>query len=223
MQSKYIKSILIAVGATLGAFVIALGGAYYVMPMVAPATVAQAQPDSLAASATADSTGKLAHAAAKGEGLAVTEEASDSSRVGAIHKKVETLQDSLQALQAQLDQTREENTTLNEKTAMLRKRLSAAESSRAKADEMSSALVKMEKRELNALLKDVNMRVLEQLYREASGRARTRLLEAMAPARAARFVNQMVEAPASGLGQPSSTTPSAASSVEAAPAATPSS
>ena len=222
MQSKHIKNVLIAVGATLGAFVIALGGAYYVMPMVAPATVAQAQPDSLAASATADSTGKSAHAAAKGEGLVVTQEAPDSSRVGAIHR-VEALQDSLQALQARLDQTREENTTLSEKAAMLRKQLSASESSRAKADEMSSALVKMEKRELNALLKDVNMHVLEQLYREASGRARTRLLQAMTPARAARFVNQMVEAPASGLGQPSSTTPSATSSVEAAPAATPSS
>lgn len=106
---------------------------------------------------------------------------------------VEALRDSVQTLTRRLQEAKTETMSAREEAKTLRKQLATAKDQSLKASELSSALLDMRRRELTALLKKVNMSVLEKLYKRASGRSRTRLLQSMAPKRAARFVNKVVE------------------------------
>jgi hypothetical protein len=64
--------------------------------------------------------------------------------------------------------------------------------------------MEMRRRNLGNLLTDVDMSVLKKLYQETTGQARTRLLQSMAPAQAAKFVNQVVEAGSTSASRPES-------------------
>lgn len=213
---KTLKYGLMIAGATLAAFAVALVGAYLTLPELAPGVVTDASSDSLTASGpdtTVTKTAALEEAgsseepgrtdtAASGASSSATAAdtalaPSDSSTQAAAGA---TLRDSLQALQDRLRQAKDEVDSLREEAKILRTeadslrtQLSDARATQIKVDELSNALLDMERRELTALLKDVDMNALEQLYQQASGRSRTRLLQAMAPARAARFVNKVVE------------------------------
>ena len=220
MKTNVTKQALIAVGAALAAFAVALIGAYFAIPMVAPDVAAQARSaDSLATAAGSTLSSEAEGATALAAAPADTSSAAPGTAAAAVTK---ALRDSLQIVQQRLEEVQAATNTLRQEEQALREQLSEAEDARVQVDELGSALLKMEERELNALLKEVDMSVLKQLYREASGRARTRLLQAMSPARAARFVNQMVEGPTS----PSSFSPARPSSAVSGPvpsAATPSS
>ena len=222
MKTNVTKHALIALGAALAAFAVALTGAYFAMPMVAPEVAAQAR----AADSLATAAGSTPSTEAEGAtALAASVPADTSSAApgtAAAAAVTEMLRDSLRVVQQRLEEAQAATNTLRQEEQALREQLSAAEDARVKVNELGSALLKMEERELNALLKEVDMPVLKQLYQEASGRARTRLLQAMSPARAARFVNQMVEGPSSS----SSFSPTMSSSAASDPvpsAATPSS
>lgn len=192
MQSTVIKYGLLIAGAALGAFAVALLGAYLLMPSIAPER-AGSGPDSLATSGrdtTAtpprDTTAVQASRDSMRVATAVVQRLRDSLTV------VGQLQDSLRTLQAQLRATEQEATTLQERVASL-------ESREAKVGELKDALLGMSQRELATVLANVDMKVLRELYQRTSGRTRTQLLSAISAERTARFVNQVIggdEAPA---------------------------
>ncbi|MFB6273785.1 MAG: hypothetical protein ABEL51_12905 [Salinibacter sp.] len=125
---------------------------------------------------------------------------------------VRALRDSIRSLQSRLRTVQQTADTLRDRTARLRQKLAAAADERAKVNELSDALMDMRRRGLSNLLQDVDMRVLRKLYQETTGGARTRLLQSMDPARAAKFVNQVVEEEAADS---SSASPPAADAVPA--------
>lgn len=175
------KNVLLLAAAVLSAFAVGLAVTYFALPTLAPGRVAQA--DSLAAATdTAAALATKAH----GDSTATRADSSPAER---------PLRDSLLKVEERLRQATGEAAVLRAQTETLRNQLSAVQSRRMNAGEIGSALAKMEEDELNALLREVDLQVLEQLYREASGRARTRLLRSMSPARAARFVNRLVDEP----------------------------
>ena len=179
------KKAILAGAVVLVAFAAGLAGTYVAMPMLAPDVVAAAQ-------ARADSSAADSLAAALPDSSA----ADSSATLGlpdAASSLVQTLKDSLQTFRGRLRRADEHAATLRQQAKTYRDQLATLEARRAQAGELSGSLTKMEERELSALLRQVNPRVLERLYMEATGRTRTRLLQAMPPSRAARFVNQLVD------------------------------
>lgn len=225
MRASAVTSILMIVGAALGTGVVALLGAYLVLPAMAPSVGADAEsggraapPDSTvdqvsetdssdASSSLTTATRSPAEAGASGaqdtspsgakeEGMdreEPTAPAGTAGRGATSPAVAQALRDSLETLRRRLRRTREEADTLREETKTLREKLADAEAERAKVDELSDALLDMRRRGLTNLLRDVDMSVLEKLYQQTSGKARTRLLQSMDPARGAQFVNQVVE------------------------------
>jgi Mg/Co/Ni transporter MgtE len=63
---------------------------------------------------------------------------------------------------------------------------------REEASRMTGTLTKLEDKELSAVLEQLDLAVLETLYIEATGRNRTRLLQAMPAERAALVVRGLV-------------------------------
>ena len=202
MQSTVIKYGLLIAGAALGAFAVALLGAYLLMPSIAPERAGSA-PDSLATSGR-DTTRQASMpgdtTATPPRDTTAIQASRDSMRVAtAVVQRlrdsltvVGQLQDSLRTLQAQLRATEQEATTLQERVASL-------ESREAKVGELKDALLGMSQRELATVLANVDMKVLRELYQRTSGRTRTQLLSAISAERTARFVNQVIggdEAPA---------------------------
>ncbi|MEM1126005.1 MAG: hypothetical protein AAGI71_05085 [Bacteroidota bacterium] len=68
------------------------------------------------------------------------------------------------------------------------------EERRAEASQLSGTLTKLEDEELQMVLARLNLPLLEQLYIESSNRNRTRLLQSLAPERAARVVQVLMDA-----------------------------
>lgn len=62
----------------------------------------------------------------------------------------------------------------------------------ARARELSGVISKLEDPELRALVSNLDSEVLSVLYREASARNKTRLLQAIPPERAAEFVRGLI-------------------------------
>ena len=202
MQSTVIKYGLLIAGAALGAFAVALLGAYLLMPSIAPER-AGAAADSLATSG-GDTTRQASMpgdtTATPPRDTTAMQSARDSTRIAAtvvqrLRDSLEVvgqLQDSLRTLQEQLRATEQEATTLQERVASL-------ESREAKVSELKDALLGMSQRELATVLANVDMKVLRELYQRTSGRTRTQLLSAISAERTAQFVNQVIggdEAPA---------------------------
>lgn len=197
------KHMLTIAGATVATFVVVLVGAYVAMPTIAPEVAAQA--DSLAAADTTsegDPTIASNGSAAGADSLALA--GADPARAAAGDSValprsdadvIAALRDSVRRLNQQLTEAHETTQTLQEEAESLQSQLAEATNQNVKANELSSALLKMERRELAALLKEVDMSVLARLYKEASRRSRTRLLQAIPPDRAARFVNEFVSKP----------------------------
>ena len=106
----------------------------------------------------------------------------------------------VQTLQAQLAEAEKQNTDLQERLQTLEERLNTLETRQAEASALSTTLSKLEGRELSAILQQISLPVLTELYQEASSRNRTKLLQAMAPDRAALFVNTLMLADADTAG-----------------------
>lgn len=202
MQSTVIKYGLLITGAALGAFAVALLGAYLLMPSIAPET-AGVSADSLDASGrdttrqaslpgdttamASDTTATQASRDSTGGALRDSMRVASSlvSRLRDSLTVVGQLQDSLRTLKEQLRTTEAEADTLQAQ-------LTSLESREAKVDELKDALLGMGRRELATVLANVNMAVLKELYQRTSGRTRTQLLTAISAERTAQFVNQVV-------------------------------
>jgi len=187
MQSTVLKYTLLLAGAALGTFVVALLGAYLLLPSIAPNAVGTTA-DSLSASGP-DTTRQAAPA----RDTTATQPASDSTDNRA--RLVQRLRDSLTVvgkLQDSVRTLRERLRTAQKDAASLRRRVASLESREAKVGELKNALLDMGQRELATVLANVDMPVLAELYRRTSGRSRTQLLRAMSAERTARFVNQVI-------------------------------
>jgi len=210
MQSTVIKYGLLIAGAALGAFAVALLGAYLLMPSIAPET-AGVSADSLDASGrdttrqaslpgdttamssdttavpSRDTTATRASRDSTGRALRDSTRVASSlvSRLRDSLTVVGQLQDSLRALKEQLRTAEAEADTLQAQITSL-------ESREAKVGELKDALLGMGRRELATVLANVNMAVLKELYQRTSGRTRTQLLTAISAERTAQFVNQVV-------------------------------
>jgi len=202
MQSTVIKYGLLIAGAALGAFAVALLGAYLLMPSIAPET-AGVSADSLDASGrdttrqaslpgdttatSSDTTATRASRDSMGRALRDSTRVASSlvSRLRDSLTVVGQLQDSLRALKEQLRTAEAEADTLQAQITSL-------ESREAKVGELKDALLGMGRRELATVLANVNMAVLKELYQRTSGRTRTQLLTAISAERTAQFVNQVV-------------------------------
>jgi hypothetical protein len=221
MRTGTVTSISIIASAALGAALLGVLGTYLVLPEVAPSTAMTDTADGQAASAQdstarrgaaqdsarqavangqADSTAQGRMTATKGslqatggEEMSATGGTDDSSD----GEQLQALQDSIATLNRRLQDTRTAADTL-------RAKLADAEAEQAKVNELSNALMEMRRRNLGNLLTDVDMSVLKKLYQETTGQARTRLLQSMAPAQAAKFVNQVVEADSTSASLPES-------------------
>lgn len=205
---------LIAVGAILGAFAAGLAGVYFAMPALSPETVERVQthldslavadslialgisPDSLAivladsaATAQADSlamasSDSLADAGGEPSG-------SDSSQTAL--EGAATIQDSLMTLQQSVEGLLKEKARLLDQIKALQARVQTQQSQEAEAQGLSATLAKLEDKELAGVVEQLDMAVLQILYKQASARNRTRLLQAMPPPVAATFVQSLVQ------------------------------
>lgn len=198
MRTGTITSVSIIGGAALGAALIGVLGAYVVLPEVAP-SVATTDSSSAQVASVSDSTAGQAPTAELGapkmDSMQTdsaagqqeeTREGTSAPRDTTADMQIQALRDSIDTLNGRLAETKETTDTL-------RSKLADADAEQAKVNELSDALMEMRQRNLGNLLKDVDMSVLKTLYRETSGQARTRLLQSMAPGKAAQFVNQVVE------------------------------
>lgn len=218
MRGNTISSILMIAGAAIGALLVGLLGAYFVLPNVVSSI--EAGGDEQAMVSASDSTMRQARASEEGrarqndsvgvssssptstmegtnaggkQGTAPTGVAGRAGQDSTNTALVRALRDSIQSLHKRLRKVQQNADTLREETTRLRGKLSTAADERAKVDELSNALMDMRRRGLSNLLREVDMEVLQKLYRETTGSARTRLLQSMEPARAAQFVNTVVE------------------------------
>lgn len=200
-----LKSILIIAGASIASLLLATTGAYFVLPLVAPGVGDQPVTHrSKAVSSDSASTRVDTMTSAIDSTRGGRRTTSDSSEAARDRSKSTSgnramavqaaLRDSIEDLKGRLENREKEVATLRADKKDLQTKLAAAERSEVKVTELSSALLDMRQRELAALLKNVEMTVLERLYQQASGGARTRLLRSMPPGRAANFVNKVVKA-----------------------------
>ena len=207
---------VIAVVALVAAFAAGMAGVYYSMPMLAPGKVEKAQvhmdslalvdslawvysqglatapgsavflPDSLTVSPVA-----LPAAAPSPNEVPVEDEAPEEEPV-AVEEQV-ALQDSLAAVQRQFEQLMREQQRLLEEVKSLKDRVDDREAHSEEVQALSGTLSKLEDKELAGVVERLDMGVLEALYEQASARNRTRLLQAMPPEAAARFVRRLVQ------------------------------
>ncbi len=211
------KQALIAVGAVLLAFVVGLAGVYFAMPALSPEMVGkvQAQRDSLAVLDSLYSLGLLPDSTyhppdllAQSDSLAMAQtdslaqsdslatawgaQADSSDGAFASSESAVVLQDSMMVLQHSVAGLIQENGELLEQLKALREQFEGQQTQGARAQELSTTLSKLEDKELARVVEQLDLAVLELLYKNASGRNRTRLLQAMPPQVAASFVQRLV-------------------------------
>jgi hypothetical protein len=197
------KLILLAVVA-LVSFLIGTIGLYVAMPSLAPHVVdsTRVKLDSLGLipSPPADSLTALADSAMIDS---LTADSSVIKPVDAISNADATLliigqlSDSLMAAHHLAQNLTLENKTLRARMAELEKQLSGAGARSEQAAELSKIVTKLEDEQLSGVLAGVDLGVIEVLYQQSSARDRTRLLQNLAPERAAAFVKTIVKGPIS--------------------------
>ncbi len=99
--------------------------------------------------------------------------------------------DSLEALRGRLAEAEAEARAHRERVGTLEQALQEQTDRRARAQELSSTVSRLEDGELRALLSAVDAAVLAELYAEASPRNRTKLLQALPAARGAALVERI--------------------------------
>ena len=105
---------------------------------------------------------------------------------------VASMEDSLAALKDQIQALEKEKATLRTFVETLRQQQADMAAQRADVQELSKTLTKLEDKELTRVVEQLDELTLEALYREASSRDRTRLLQAMPASYAAAFVRRIV-------------------------------
>lgn len=192
-----IKHLIIAAFVSAGAFLFGLVSVYFAMPSVAPEVVAETQ----------QRLGPLApFSPAAGDSLllpnAPFRTTPDSVLIAQARAEVENtlgqaLQDSMQAQHDRLSEAETRADELRDQMEALREEIGALELKRMQVVSLSSTLTRLEEDELSDIVRQLDPGVLRLLYESASGRKRTRLLQAMSADQAAAFVENVVVAPTS--------------------------
>lgn len=187
-------AVLILAG--LLAFVAGLAGIYAAMPYLAPEVVDAAQ-------ARLDSLDRVSR------GLPPDPEAVVPDSVLLPRPDYEALQEELEAMEALVASLRDSLAdhralvalrddavaTRDERMVQLRSQIAVLEARRQDAESMSATLAKLEDKELSALLGELKMDILEEIFAVSSARNRTRFLQAMPSSRASVFVQRVMGAP----------------------------
>lgn len=107
--------------------------------------------------------------------------------------------DSLAALEAELRRVKEERDRLSAEIGGLRRdletvreKLDALDQIKIRAESLSATLGKLDDRQLGPILAGIDLDVLEMIYARSSARNQTKLLQAMPPERAVRFIQHVV-------------------------------
>ncbi len=195
------KKLGMAVGASIIAFVIGILGFYSAIPHVAPDHVKRATGDTLSMSAV-DSLIRARAADAESDSLAAVHEAAleivgltpDSlDRLHLQAKRTEVLRDSLTMLTRTIDRKQSRQDSLFTALDEAKARAEKLEKSDQTAEEISSAFTEMENNEMSQILEHIHPAVLRQLYDKASAKDRSRILRALSPDMAARFLAGLVD------------------------------
>lgn len=200
-------------------FAMGLAGIYFAMPMLSPGTAERVQihldslavADSLASLGLVESLGFLPDSTIRPsdslavmlpDSLADAGSAQDSTRSADSRASGETTtviedstvtQDSLVVLQHTLEVLLKEKGMLLAQIEALQEQSQNQQNQRTAAKELSATLTKLEDKELAGVVGQLDVSVLEVIYTQASGRNRARLLQAMRPEVAARFVSNLVQ------------------------------
>ncbi len=150
------------------------------LAVMLPDSLVRAQPDSLADAGSAQDSTRSADSLASGETTTAIEDST-------------AIQDSLAFLQRTLEGLLKEKGMLLAQVEALQEQSQNQQTQRTAAKELSTTLAKLEDKELAGVVEQLDMGVLEIIYTQASGRNRARLLQAMRPEVAARFVNNLVQ------------------------------
>ena len=196
------KKIVILAVVGLFSFVLGTVGLYVAMPKLAPAVVdsTRVKLDSLGLISSppkaslrevgeAISDSLLADSSATGDSLSAVRDSVSEAPEHVIGQ----LSDSLDA-SAKLAQNLEQSkSSLLTQIEQMKKQIAKLESRKLEAAELSKSIAKLEDDQLGDLLAGIELDVIETLYLQSSARDRTRLLQNMAPDRAAVFVRSLVK------------------------------
>ena len=180
------KQAIIAVLATSTLFTLGILATFYAMPYISPDLVERTQ-------WRLDSLEMVKNGTFPDSLLAQEDEwpIDSTTLVKPLNVMLTGLRDSLQTLQSSLGTEIVTKDSLMQRMLDMEKRWDLLEAKYDEARQMSGTLSKLEDRELEALLENLDDDVLESLYVEASNRNRTRLLQMMPADKAASLVNAL--------------------------------
>lgn len=150
------------------------------LAVMLPDSLVRAQPDSLADAGSAQDTTRSVDELASDETTTATEDET-------------AIQDSLAVLQQRVEGLLLGERVHLEQIAELQVQLEAQQAQDDKIQQLNSTLSRLEDRDLADVVEQLDVAVLEVLYTQSSGRNRARLLQAMRPEVAARFVSNLVQ------------------------------
>ena len=199
--------ILLFISIAVLSFGAGLGAIYWAMPMIDPDGVDEMR-SRLDSIITAEQAA-LSGASTDGNQLnpigALDSLFAPADSVGLVdlemHPRYIELTDSLGRLATQVASLDRERSELLTRLGNLERELEEVQTRRSDASELSATLTRLEEIELQNILSLVDERTLAQLYHEATGRNKTRILSALPSDRAARLVQSMMASNASA--QPS--------------------
>lgn len=185
------KNVLLAVGALLS-LGLGIGATVLLMPYLSPETVAEHErQDSLAASMSVEADSLLALQDTSATVLVDTFLTS-ARRMPVQDTLIRVLQDSIGVLTERLEERDGALAALRKQMRDTEAQVATLEGRTEQAAELTKTLSRMEIDELTPILSRISMATLKQLYSTATGRNKTKLLQAMPSERAARFVNQVL-------------------------------
>jgi hypothetical protein len=198
------KRILILATVGLASFMIGTAGVYLAMPSVAPDVVEQSRVrlDSLGliqigGPVEVDSRRSLRRTSTSApEGSPLGESPMEAMLPPSdVDEIVRPLEDSLSRMHDVLRGLERDKNALLTEISHLEQRLATRDSQQIEVTELSRSLNRLEDDQLGRILAQLDVNVIELLYIQASARDRTRMLQNMAPDRAARFVRSLLGSP----------------------------
>ena len=196
------KKTLQLTGLAVLAFILGLVGTYYLLPQVNPSRISGLAAEDSASQATVDSLIRARMEQQREDSIAAVEAAAldivgltpdslDTLRY--LANRTSTLRDSLTELSDSLGSTTEQLATLNDRVDELEEQANVAGKYDQKAEEISNAFTEMADDEMQQVLEHTRPKVLQKIYTKASGRDRSRILRALSPKLAARFMEAMTD------------------------------
>ncbi|ARA94782.1 MAG: hypothetical protein D6685_19670 [Bacteroidetes bacterium] len=193
------SKVVVAAAVSVLAFILGIIGAYMAMPSLDPERVEETHRilDSLSRADTTLSFAQIDSLIRADTAARPVPTPEPAPEPDVPPERIVALEDSLTMLREELKASKETLQSLQRQVQAMQQRWSELERRRQEASRLSGTLTKLEDAELGAVLEQLDLSVLEMLYIEASGRNRTRLLQAMPPERAALVVRKLVnpEAP----------------------------